>query len=244
MKSKKLIVGIIAASLVIVPTATAFATGAGINLSKDIVIEDVRPISTPIREVKRSNFNSYAGKVKSIKESETQKGTKIVIVEDKQGGEAHFNINEKTYFINNKEIKEGLSITGYYDATKPMIMIYPAQYTIDAVVVGDIKETVKVDLFDDNLISKDNQLKINVDKDTTVITEEGGKYKGKLNNKNLVVIYDIATKSIPAQTSPIKVVVLDKEPVIENNDDVKNGNKVDTEVIKLLRQIIRTFLSK
>lgn len=242
MKSKKLIVGIIAASLVIVPTATSLATGA--NLSKDTVIEDVIPISTSIQEVKRSNFNSYAGKVKSIKESETQKGIKIVIVEDKQGGEAHFTIDENTYFINNKEIKEGLSITGYYDATKPMIMIYPPQYTIDAVVVGDMKETVKVDLFDENLISKDNQLKIRVDKDTDVITEDGGEYKGKLNNKNLVVIYDIATKSIPAQTSPIKVVVLDKDPVTNNNDDVKNGNKGDTEVIKLLREIIRVLLSK
>ena len=244
MKSKKLIVGIITASLLIVPTSTAFGTGVNTSLSKDAVAEDIRLISAPIKEVKQSNFNSYTGKVKSIKESETQKGSKLVIVEDNQGGEAHFIINKNTYFVNAKEIKEGLSITGYYDATKPMIMIYPAQYTVDAIVVGDMKETVKVDLFDDNLISKDNQLKINVDKDTDVISQDGEKYKGKLNNKNLVVIYDIATKSIPAQTRPIKVVVLDKEPAIENNDGVEDGNNKNNEIIKLLRQIIRMLLSK
>lgn len=244
MKSKKIVVGVITASLLTLSTATAFGTSVDANSSQDIVVQDARLMSTPIEEVKHSNFNSYTGKVKSIKKSETQKGKKIVVVEGKQGGEAHFIIDENTYFVNDKEIEEGLSITGYYDATRPMIMIYPPQYAVDAVVVGDIEESIKVDLFDGNLVSKDNQLKIKVDKNTEVISQDGTKFQGELKNKNLLVIYDIATKSIPAQAKPIKVVVLDKEPAVDNNDAIEDSSTGDREIIKLLIQIINTLTGK
>lgn len=233
MKSKKIISAVITASLLTLPTTTALGAGLDISASQNTVV------SASVEEVQQSNFKSFKGTVKSI--TETEKGNKVIVVEDSQGEESHFIINEKTYFINDKAIEEGVTITGYYDATRPMIMIYPPQYVIDVAMVGDMKETVKVDLFDNNLVSVDNQLKIRVDKDTEIISQDGTRYSGQLENKNLVVMYDIATKSIPAQTKPIKVIVLDKEGTTYENDVKEGSNIKGNEIIKLINQVLKSL---
>jgi hypothetical protein len=228
MKSKKLIAAFLMFAVLTTSTATVFASsgeGGTSNTSTQVIV-DAKPISAPVDEVKRSNFGVFAGTVKSISDFKQEENSKTVLVEDGNGQQANFIISNKTYLVNDNKIEVGVKLTGYFDANIPMIMIYPAQYKAEVVIVGDIKETVKVDKFDRNLVSADGQLRIKSTEGTEIVTQDGKKYEGNLFNKNLVVTYGIATKSIPAQTTPIKIVVLDKEVTQEPGTISKPGKDI------------------
>ena len=141
--------------------------------------------------------------------------------------EALFTITKDTYSTNKEKISVGSVVTGYYDAKVFRIMIYPAQYEAEVVDVEIAKHNVKVDYFDNMLTSADNMLTIKNGKNTELIYMDGSKYKGKPVKTNLVVIYDKSTRSIPAQTEPIKVIVLEQrnKKVDAKDTEIKdNGN--------------------
>ena len=117
-------------------------------------------------------------------------------------------ISEDTYVVDGAEIQVGDTITGYFDITKPMLMIYPPQYNAEVVAVEDGETTVKYDRFDDNLLSYDGQLVITISDNTVVILEDGTPYDGSLAGRKLIVRYGASTRSFPAQTTPISVVVM------------------------------------
>jgi len=126
-----------------------------------------------------------------------------------------FVVNDDTLVYDNtgKEVKlqKGDKVTAYTYANKPMLMIYPPQYNPEVIVV-ETKEmgTVEVDFFNKELVNTDNTLKLNVGKETELLSLSGKKVKAEdLAEQHLLVFYTIATMSIPAQTPPSKVVVLD-----------------------------------
>jgi len=122
---------------------------------------------------------------------------------------ANIRIDEYTYISGSATIKTGDIIEVFYDANAPMIMIYPPQITAAVIIVNrPISQSVKVDKFDEAFLSSDGMLKLNISDKTEVILQDGTPYDGSIANRKLVVIYDIASKSIPAQTTPIKIVVL------------------------------------
>lgn len=113
------------------------------------------------------------------------------------------------------ELQKGDKVTGYADASKPVILIYPPQYNPEVIIVdkGEVGN-VEVDLFNDELINVENTLKLNISEDTEVIYASGKTVKAEnfesaLGKQNLVVFYSVSTRSIPAQTTPTKVIVLD-----------------------------------
>ena len=67
---------------------------------------------------------------------------------------------------------------------------------------------VKVDYFNKDLVSGNGQLKLNIGPRTHVLLPNNQIFLGNLGNQDLVVIYGPSTKSIPAQTTPIEVIVL------------------------------------
>ena len=123
-----------------------------------------------------------------------------------------FVVNEETYMVTESELKVGEKITGFYDALGIAPMIYPPQHTA-AVIAVELPDThsVTVDRFDEELTSYGETLKLNIGDKTEIIYQDGTKFEGdisELTDRKLVVVYDITTRSIPAQTTPIKVVVL------------------------------------
>jgi len=195
----------------------------------------------------RSRFNSVSGTVKEIKKSETDEDALYVLLETGKDSEAYLIINKETCFINDEEIFIGSKVTGFYDADAMMIMIYPPQYAAIAVWVSNEEQNIKVDLFDKNLVSADNTLKLIMDKDTKIVTKDGKEFKDDLANRKLAVFYRSATKSIPAQTRPDKIVVL-SEPIIPDED--KNsyfgsfkGTVTDIEILKEDKNIKRITLT-
>ncbi|WP_153733417.1 stalk domain-containing protein [Sporosarcina obsidiansis] len=109
------------------------------------------------------------------------------------------------------ELKKGDKVVGYTDADKPMIMIYPPQYSPDVVIVETEKMgSVAVGNFDEELLNKDLKLQLHVDEKTDLSSVSGKNVKVEdLADKDLLVFYTVTTRSIPAQTTPEKVVVLD-----------------------------------
>ncbi len=69
-------------------------------------------------------------------------------------------------------------------------------------------ENITVDYFNRSLVNSDNTLKLNISDSTDIVLENGQMYDGNLANRNLIVIYGNTTRSIPAQTTPKKVIVM------------------------------------
>ncbi|PIC76695.1 copper amine oxidase [Sporosarcina sp. P19] len=131
-------------------------------------------------------------------------------------------ITDETLIFDNTgqktKLKKGDKVSAYTHADKPMVMIYPPQYTPDVVIVGkDEANTAVVGIFDDELVDPYLKLQLNVDDSTDISSASGNKVNADdLKGKDLLVFYKETTRSIPAQTTPEKVVVLDINTVDED----------------------------
>lgn len=185
-------------------------------------------------------FGSYTGIVKEVTEREDK--TLFVQLESETAGPSNFIIPKDAYRVDNVEIKKGQTLVGFYESGRPMPAIYPPQYNVS--IVAEIKDNlfVEADRFDKNLVNTDNSLKLNISEDTETVWANGTQINWikaptaeelttALGERRLVVFYDITTKSIPAQTTPKKVIVLSKkesEPVgdVSGFDIEVNGNAI------------------
>jgi|SRR5690554_3394742 len=104
----------------------------------------------------------------------------------------------------------GTHITAYYPTNTVVALSMPPQLTPEVVVVRSGQDTgfVHVAVFDDNLMSSDGQLQIDLSVETSV-TDLKGKPVTGLAGKRLVVFYTTSTKSIPARTVPERIIVFD-----------------------------------
>ena len=205
-------------------TITALVTGPFL-FQAPVSAQSDAPIALPIMAIEEntqqqdaSNFMKVSGVISKINKDNAQ--VPKLIVEDKgKKSETHFPITDEVLIFNSgtteqlkkDALKEGLKIDAYYDKNKPMIMIYPPQITPEILIVNDEKNygNVKVALFDDQLVSLDNDLKLNIGEETVILNDKGETISVKdLSGKELIVFYTATTKSIPAQTTPTKIIAL------------------------------------
>ena len=111
------------------------------------------------------------------------------------------------------ELKKGDKVMAHIYANKPAPAIYPPQYSPEAVIV-ETEEMgfAAVGTFDKELLDANLSLKLNVSEETELSSLSGKEVTiADLAEQNLLVFYTITTRSIPAQTPPSKVVVLDQK---------------------------------
>lgn len=158
--------------------------------------------------VPTSRFASYKGIITEIVEQMGRGCTMKYTMQTNEGQIINFIIDKHTYFVNNAPIYEGMEVEIFYDTNMPVPLIYPPQYK--AVVVATVIEGrfVKVDWFNWVLVSRDRTLKLNIDENTPIYTENGQPFRGNPGNRNLIVLYSNTTRSIPAQTTPEQVIVM------------------------------------
>ncbi len=234
MKIRKYFIGLLAASMVITSIGPVFALDMPISKATDNVVEigKTPPADGPHQEKEEKYFYSFKGVVKEIRDFKGRDGAKFVSVENEDGLPANIIVSDDTYIINDGDITVGSTIVGYYDANAPMIMIYPPQYNARVIYIDEGKaENIKVEKFDNNLVSVDNFLKLNISDETEIVTEMGKSVEGDIGNQKLIVIYGAATKSIPAQTNPYKIILLDDEEDIGMGDLSEKEILVDQEKI-------------
>ena len=161
-----------------------------------------------------TTFYSFHGTVTMISDFYTgQNGNeegcvKFITVENGLGAIVNFVVSPTTYFVDHVMVGVGDQVTGYYDGNAPAILIYPPQYQALVMVKNSPYQNVKVDYFNSELVSSDGQLRLNISPNTQIVLTNGQFFSKNPANRALIVIYGPTTKSIPAQTTPYRIVVL------------------------------------
>lgn len=200
-------------------TALLVGSAMGVPTASASEVEAVVNISETNEQQAQPVFIKVTGKVEHVDVREN--ATYYTVVEGEQKNIVVVDKDSLVFDNMGKEVKlqKGDKVSAYSYAKKPMLAIYPPQYNPEVIIVEkDNMGSVEVDYFDKNLIDTDNYLKLNVGEDTIIESVSGKELKASdLEEQHLVVFYTIATMSIPAQTPPSKVIVLDniekEEPV-------------------------------
>lgn len=132
---------------------------------------------------------------------------KFITVQNETGMIVNFIAGPNTYFVNHEMVSVGDQITGYLDGDVPVILIYPPQYYALIIVKESPSTHVKVDYFDDDLVSGDGNLKLHVNPDTPILLTNGQAFNQNPAQRNLIVTYTHTSKSIPALTTPEEIIV-------------------------------------
>ena len=226
----------IALSLATYMTLSPLAVKAETNENLDII-----PISAPIidKEVQIKDYINYEGKIVEIKNDGDKLSMLIKADDDEYGLILHINedvilLNHKTKdFTDKDKLKEGMTITAYYAKYTPMLLSLPGQLTPGVIVVKESEEPsfIKVSGFNEDLVSGENDLKLNISEDTVIVNKDGEKVeKEDIKDKDLIVFYTASTKSIPAQTTPEKIIVI-KETLKEENVEITEITALDKIII-------------
>jgi hypothetical protein len=160
------------------------------------------------------NFKSFNGFVMMIDDfwiNETGEGMgcyKLMTVEDRYGAVVNFVVTPATYFVDHVMVRVGDKVTGFYDANAPVPLIFPPRFQAIVMSRDTQYRNVKVDYFDSNLVSSDNTLRLNISPYTHIVLQNDQAFSRTPANRNLIVVYGATTKSIPAQTTPYKIIVM------------------------------------
>lgn len=122
-------------------------------------------------------------------------------------GMVNFILSPGTYVTDNTPLRTGMHITAFYDVNQPIPLINPPQYQAAFISRTEPGENVIITYFDQNLLSEENQLKLNLTPATRVTTANGQRFGCNVGNNVLMVYYGATTRSIPAQTSPDRIIV-------------------------------------
>jgi hypothetical protein len=159
-------------------------------------------------------YGYFSGTVTMIQDyligsDEESKGCfKLMSLLGGDGSTVNFVISPTTYFLDFVTVSIGDRVTGFYDVNLPVILIYPPQYQALIIVKDTAYQNVKVDYFNSQLVSSDGQLKLNISSYTPILLQNNQPFTLNPANRNLLVVYGPATFSIPAQTTPYKIIVL------------------------------------
>lgn len=164
-------------------------------------------------------YYSARGRVLQINDLHTNEEAaygcnKLLMIESDQGASFNFHVSPETYFIDPVKIKVGDYVIGFYAANAPALMVYPPQFCVTAMALDRDGRHIKVDRFDQNLVSADGQLKLLPAAGTDIILVNHQPFYGDIKNRNLIVEYTVTTRSIPAQTVPDKIIVLCNRNVV------------------------------
>ncbi len=221
MNTKRIAAGILTAAVLTISAAGVFAATEE-PLQAGTENGQVVPISVMLDTQRQLVYGQFRGTVKEISDHWSIEGAKFISLEGSSGELANVIVDKTTYVFENEKISVGSEITVYYDANAMMIMIYPPQYKAEVIVVENDSRNIKVDKFDEELVSADGMLKLmNISEVKDIVNEDGSAYKGDLKDKVLAAVYTISTRSIPAQTTPQKIVVLDKAAGSDQQPDEK-----------------------
>lgn len=208
---KKKILSVTLAAAMLAASATAFAEAT------------VLPITTENQGaavVIANNTASYMKDTYKIDAVSTFDGFKAMFeASNEKEGLVNLTISENTILVDNQgnevaleDIKEGATVTMFYNVNNPTLMVLPPRYTPDVLVIDTENDgNVAVASFTDELVNTENTLALNIDDTTVIRFANGAKMIAKaddVKNTNALVFYTTTTRSIPAQTTPSKIVIL------------------------------------
>ncbi len=191
---------------------------------------------TVVEEIKSDEAETIgcsvvSGTIKSV--SVEENGKARIAVETAERGEIVFNEDTNLMVIEGNslrvvnDLKEGMEVSVVMDDNAPMTMSIPPQTNgaIAFVIEGVNPSFVAVEKFDEELSSQ--TLKLNIDNSVSIIDINGSKKMftaDDIKGSKAIVVYGASTKSLPAQTTPYIVVILDEaeneQPAEEAPEDI------------------------
>lgn len=168
------------------------------------------------------------------------KTTTDVNNKDDQNNTVNLKITDDTLVYDNlgnkkalSDLTDGTKITVFTGSYEPTPLILPVQYTANVIIInGDQEGNVNVDTYlvdEEGYTNAANTLNIATADDTKIVDKDEKEYKGDLDKNDLIVFYGASTKSIPAQTTPTKVVVLGKNEIaLKQIEAAKNATPAPT----------------
>lgn len=183
-------------------------------------------------QAEASAYISNTGKITEV--ADTEDGNKVFTMDNENGG-LRFVVAPTTTIVDREtgsvitadKLTEGMEVAVIYGANAPMGMsIPPYMGQVTAVVANADKGSISVGHFNDDLLNEKDLLQLNISEKTTILTTLGTKSilsADDVKGKDAVVFYDITTRSIPAQTTPSLVLLLEeREAVTEVAVDTKS----------------------
>ncbi len=168
------------------------------------------------------------------------KTTTDVNNKDDQNNTVNLMITDDTLVYDNlgnkkalSDLTDGSKITVFTGSYEPTPLILPVQYTANVIIInGDKEGNVNADTYladEEGSTNAANTLNIAAADDTKIVDKNEKEYKGDLDKNDLIVFYGASTKSIPAQTTPTKVVVLgENEIALKQIEAAKNATPAPT----------------
>ncbi len=132
----------------------------------------------------------------------------FVGLEDSDGNLVYFQVSPTTFVLDFVLLQEGMTVTMYYRTDEAVPLIYPPQYRAVVVVPQMSGQRVDVDYYNHSLVNQDMTLQLNLDSNVEITTTNHQRFVGNPAGNDLVVVYSNSTRSIPAQTTPQRIIVL------------------------------------
>lgn len=222
---KKNFITIITALFMLVPTAAVFAENEPEVQGDIMLISDDIPVDDDFAPV--TAMPSYIRNTVTVTEINENMISTTTNTEDAENPEntVNFTVTDETVVLRDmdgseikaSDIKKDDVITVFTNVYDPAPYILPPQYTASVIIVNvreisssrfyDVDTYVKNE--DGALVNISNTLSLNLGEETKITGLKGKMVtEDELENKDLAVIYMNATRSIPAQTTPIAIYVL------------------------------------
>lgn len=186
-------------------------------------------------QAEASAYISNTGKITEV--ADTEDGNKVFTMDNENGG-LRFVVAPTTTIVDREtgsvitadKLTEGMEVAVIYGANAPMGMSMPPYMgQVTAVVANADKGSISIGHFNDDLLNEKDLLQLNISEKTTILTTLGTKSilsADDVKGKDAVVFYDITTRSIPAQTTPSLVLLLEeREAVTEGTEEAAVDTK-------------------
>lgn len=235
--SKKLLIF----SLVTFLTANPLVVGASMEEdSKESISTEIEVINEEQKQI--AEYIKYAGKIVDVMKDDKTHSIFVKDKEDDPMNGAIYHINDEVIILDAKtkeivkevDFEKGMKVSTYIHKNTPVTLSIPSQSVPNVIVINEGEDSgfINVSKFDENLVNKENTLKIILSDETIIINREGEEIgKEDILNKDLIVFYSQATKSIPAQALAEKIILMDKKESISYEDEVEEIKVLDKVLI-------------
>ncbi|NDO46514.1 copper amine oxidase N-terminal domain-containing protein [Clostridium sp. MD294] len=221
----------------ILATMIAFSTVSTMTIFADEVQQKL-PLVKELPEMKEleqsdakmeSQYMTKSGTIKSIEKEKDYYTISVALPDDEFG--IVYTVNENAFIVNSEngnfmtfdELKSDMNITAIVAKNSPMTMSLPPITNAVVLVVGE-QNFAATGYFNEELISEDTpaMLQLNISEETKIVDMAGSKKlftQDDVKNQDCLVVYGITTRSIPAQTNPVFVMILDKQEIEEEKEE-------------------------
>lgn len=125
-----------------------------------------------------------------------------------------FDVVTKT-FVKPEDIRRGMNVSIVYPKTAPMLLSLPGRCSeAQLVIIHSQTEHAQMGYFDEDLVNEENTLALNISKQTVIMNNLGERRvftAEDIKNKNAMIVYSVTTRSIPAQTMPSFVLIMEEQ---------------------------------